>query len=220
MTSTHSLRSDPTALLRAHPLVAVLRAEHAALYGDVIDVLVDNGIDSIELTLSTPGTLEALPELLDRASAGCLIGVGTVTDVAEAMAAIEAGAAYLVTPVSNPGVIAHGKAADVPVIAGGLTPTELHSSWVAGAAAVKIFPAATVGTSYAGYLRGPFPQLEFVPSGGIPIDGIAEWFDSGALAVSLGGSLVGDALDGGSLRELAGRARRSVAFVPEWVRAR
>lgn len=220
MTSSPSFRRTPSATLNEHPLIAVLRAEDATSYSDVIDVLVDNGIDSIELTLSTPRTLEVLPGLLDRAPAGCAIGVGTVVDVAAAMRAIEAGAAYLVTPVSNRDVIACGWEAGVPVIAGGLTPTELYSSWVAGAAAVKIFPAATVGVSFAGYLRGPFPDLEFVPSGGIEIGDIPAWFRAGACAVSLGGSLVGDAFHGGPLLELADRARRAVALVPETVGTR
>jgi 2-dehydro-3-deoxyphosphogluconate aldolase/(4S)-4-hydroxy-2-oxoglutarate aldolase len=205
--------------VREHPLIAVLRAEEAALYRDVIDVLVDNGIDSIELTLSTPGTLEKLPALLGQVPDGCVIGVGTIVDVADATRAIEAGAHYLVTPVSNLEVIARGRAAGIPVISGGFTPTELHSSWVAGAAAVKIFPAATVGVAFANYLRGPFPSLQFVPSGGVGIDEIPEWFEAGALAVSLGGSLVGDAFVGGSLAELAERARRAVSFVPAWVGA-
>lgn len=215
VTPSPSLRPTPPASIRDHPLIAVLRAEDAALYGDVIDVLVDNGIDSIELTLSTPRTLEVLPELLHRAPGGCVIGVGTVVDANDATRAIEAGAAYLVTPVSNRDVIACGRNARIPVIAGGLTPTELYSSWAAGASAVKIFPAASVGVSFAGHIRGPFPTLEFVPSGGIGIEEIPSWFNAGAIAVSLGGSLVRDAFEGGSLLELADRARRAVALVPD-----
>ena len=217
MTSSPSYRHASSSPLSKHPLIAVLRAEDACLYGAVIDVLVENGISSIELTLSTPRTLEFLPDLVRQAPNGCTIGVGTVVDAAAARGAVAAGASYLVTPISSPEVIACGRDAGIPVIAGGLTPTELYSSWLAGAAAVKIFPAATVGVSFAGHVRGPFPELEFVPSGGIAISDIPDWFGAGAAAVSLGGSLVGDALQGGSLFELAERARRAVALVPDAV---
>lgn len=206
-------RTEPSAMLRETPIIAVLRAKDAADYAPVVDTLATSGIRSIELTLSTPNTIELLPGLVARAGSRVEIGVGTITDVDQAQRAIDAGAAYLVTPVVNTDVIALAIRNRLPVYPGGLTPTELHSAWQAGATAVKIFPAETVGAHYGKHLRGPFPDLRFVPSGGVALDEVAAWLSAGATAVSLGGPLIGDALSGGSLEALAERAARVVALV-------
>ena len=206
-------RVPPSPLLLSSRIVAVLRAADASAYERVIDVLIRSGITSIELTLTTPGTLEALPGLLRRAGTGAEIGVGTVTSVAEAEQALNAGAGYLVTPVTNTEIIATAAAAGRPIYPGALTPTEVNSAWTAGATAVKIFPAQTVGAHYGGHLLGPFPQLRFLPSGGVRLQDIGPWLSNGAMAVSLGGPLIGDALRGGSLDALAARAHAATTAV-------
>lgn len=206
-------RPGASALLRAHPIIAVLRAPEAADYDRVIDVLAKAGIVSIELTLSTPGTFDRLPRLIERYGAEVEIGVGTILGTEDAQRALDSGATYLVTPVTNPAVITLAVDAGVAVFPGGLTPTELSSAWAAGATAVKIFPAETVGARYASHLRGPFPDLEFIPSGGVALEHIPEWLNAGALAVSLGGPLIGDAFTGGSLTALAERAHRAIEMV-------
>ncbi|WP_349897506.1 bifunctional 4-hydroxy-2-oxoglutarate aldolase/2-dehydro-3-deoxy-phosphogluconate aldolase [Parafrigoribacterium soli] len=212
---TEHQRLTPSALLQAHPIIAVLRARDAADYAPVIDVLAENGVRSMELTLSTPNTFGHLPAIVARGGADVEVGLGTITTVDEAQRAIDAGARYLVTPILNTAVIELGVAAGVPVFPGGLTPTELFTAWQAGATAVKLFPAETVGPQYGSHLRGPFPELQFVPSGGITLADIPRWLGAGAVAVSLGGPLVGDALKGGSLTELAARARSAVEVARE-----
>ncbi|MET0161818.1 MAG: bifunctional 4-hydroxy-2-oxoglutarate aldolase/2-dehydro-3-deoxy-phosphogluconate aldolase, partial [Microbacteriaceae bacterium] len=173
-------------------------------------VLVEQGIRSLELTLTTPGTLDALPDLVARYVGSADVGVGTVTRADELRRAVDGGAAYLVTPVTDAGLVELAVAAGAAIVPGGLTPTELHASWSRGAAAVKVFPASQVSPSYVQDLRGPFPGIRVVPSGGIDLDGAEIWLRAGAAAVSVGGPLLGDALRGGDLRALAGRAR---AFV-------
>lgn len=215
--STASRRLQPSSVLREHAVIAVLRARDPRDYDAVLDVLAENGVRSVELTLSTPGTIEHLPSLVGRgADSGTIeIGVGTVTNVEQAQRAIDAGANYLVTPVTRLDIVALALAAGVPVYPGGLTPSELFSGWEAGATAVKIFPAETVGSHYGAHLRGPFPDIEFVPSGGVSLEDIPGWLNAGAVAVSLGGPLIGDALTGGSLDALAERTRRVVEVVAE-----
>jgi 2-dehydro-3-deoxyphosphogluconate aldolase/(4S)-4-hydroxy-2-oxoglutarate aldolase len=185
----------------------VLRAEHADRYAPVIDSLVSGGVTSIELTLSTPGALEELPRLLERFGDSAEIGVGTVTDPAMARQAIDAGAAYIVTPVMDLPTVRLCAELGVPVYPGGLTPTELLAGWNAGATAVKLFPASTVGAGYIGQLRGPFPDLQVIPSGGVGIADVPRWIEAGALAVSLGGPLLQDAFAGGDPQQLIRRAR-------------
>lgn len=198
---------DRTAASR---LVVVARAHQATDYDKVLEVLLDAGVRSVELTLTTPGTITVLPELLAHYGDTADIGVGTVTDHCELGAAVDAGAHYLVTPITDPTLVAAATDAGVPIVPGGLTPTELFSLWRAGAAAVKIFPANHVGPSYLKDLRGPFPDIAAVPSGGVDLQGAADWLRAGAAAVSVGGPLLGDAFRGGDLDALA---ERTVAFV-------
>lgn len=201
-------RPARSAILSGTRVVAVLRATHAKDYAPVIEALQRGGVLSIELTLSTPGVWEELPRLKNRFGDALEIGVGTVTEAAEAETALDLGAAYIVTPVTDPGVITACVDRGVPVYPGGLTPTELHAGWKLGATAVKIFPASTVGAGYVAQLRGPFPDIQVIPSGGVNIEDVPGWMSAGALAVSLGGPLLGDAFKGGDLQELTARARR------------
>jgi len=194
-------------------VVAVLRAGRSSDYAPVVDALRRGGVLCIELTLSTPGTIEEMAALAARFGDAVEIGVGTITTIEQAQAALEAGARFLVTPITVEPVIRLAVDRGVPVFPGGLTPSELFAGWAAGATAVKVFPASTVGSGYVSLLRGPFPEMQVVPSGGVGIDDAATWIRAGAVAVSLGGPLIGDAFKGGDLSDLtkrAGRVRRVV----------
>ena len=147
------------------------------------------------------------------------MGVGTILTEAEAQRAMDAGAQYLVTPTMNLPVIKLTLERQIPGFPGGLTPTELAAGWAAGATAVKIFPAQTVGAGYLKHLRGPFPDLEAIPSGGVDLEATREWLDAGAVAVSIGGPLLGDALKGGDLGALRNRCRAVRAAIKETVRS-
>jgi 2-dehydro-3-deoxyphosphogluconate aldolase/(4S)-4-hydroxy-2-oxoglutarate aldolase len=201
-------RPAPSSILRDTRVVAVLRASHAREYAPVIEALQRGGVLSIELTLSTPGVFDELTRLQERFGDGLEIGVGTVTTADEAETALDLGAAYIVTPVTDPDIVAACVRRGVAVYPGGLTPTELHAGWKLGATAVKLFPASVVGAGYVGQLRGPFPDIQVIPSGGVNIEDVPGWVKAGALAVSLGGPLLGDAFKGGDLQELTARARR------------
>lgn len=191
-------------------LIVVARAQRAEDYDAVLDVLIDAGIRSVELTLTTPGTFDRLPHLLAQYGDVADLGVGTVTNAADLGRAVDAGASYLVTPITSAAFVQQATDAGVPIVPGGLTPTELFASWSAGASAVKIFPAGQVGPAYLKDLRGPFPDLVAVPSGGVDLAGAAAWLQAGAVAVSVGGPLLGDAFTGGDLVALRDRAQ---AFV-------
>lgn len=201
-------RPAPSTILTDTRVVAVLRAGHASEYAPVIEALHRGGVLSIELTLSTPGVFDELPVLRERFGDALEIGVGTVTEAREAETALDLGAAYIVTPITDPDVVTACVRRGVAVFPGGLTPTELHAGWKLGATAVKVFPASTVGAGYVSQLRGPFPDIQVIPSGGVDIDDVPDWIRAGALAVSLGGPLLGDAFKGGDLQELTARARR------------
>ena len=182
------------------------------------DVLVEEQILSLEFTLTTPGLLDRLPELVDRYRAVADVGVGTILSTEDAERAMDSGAQYLVTPNMDLAIVDAAVARQIPIFPGGLTPTELLSGWRAGATAVKIFPAQTVGAGYLKHLHGPFPDLLAVPSGGVDLKATAEWLRAGAVAVSLGGPLLGDALAGGDLGELRSRCRAVRTVVEESTR--
>jgi 2-dehydro-3-deoxyphosphogluconate aldolase / (4S)-4-hydroxy-2-oxoglutarate aldolase len=198
-------------------VIAVLRASHVSALAPVCDVLVEEGILSLELTLTTPGLLDALTELVDRYANTADVGVGTVLTESEAQRALDSGAQYLVTPTMNLPVIQLAVESRIAIFPGGLTPSELAVGWDAGATAVKIFPAQTVGAGYLKHLRGPFPDLQVVPSGGVDLNAGRQWLAAGAAAVSIGGPLLGDALKGGDLEALRDRCRAVRAAVAETV---
>jgi 2-dehydro-3-deoxyphosphogluconate aldolase / (4S)-4-hydroxy-2-oxoglutarate aldolase len=201
--------------LTSSKVIAVLRAPHVAALAPVCDVLVEEGILSLELTLTTPGMLEALPELVYRYVDAADVGVGTILTDSEAHRAMDSGAQYLVTPTMNLAVVRLAVERQIAVFPGGLAPTELAAGWSAGATAVKIFPAETVGAAYLKHLRGPFPDLEAIPSGGVDLEAAREWLNAGAAAVSIGGPLLGDALKGGDLAALRDRCRAVRAVINE-----
>jgi 2-dehydro-3-deoxyphosphogluconate aldolase/(4S)-4-hydroxy-2-oxoglutarate aldolase len=208
-----TVRPPVSQRLRTGAVIAVLRAASVAKLHPVCDVLVEEGILSLEFTLTTPGLLDALPELHEKYAGAADVGVGTVTTLEQARTALDSGADYLVTPTMNLPVINLAVEAGTAVFPGGLTPTELYAGWQAGATAVKIFPAETVGPGYLKHLRGPFPDIAAVPSGGVDLDATRAWLAAGAVAVSLGGPLLGDALNGGDLGALRERCRATVAVV-------
>ena len=194
----------------ASRLIVVIRGQRADQYAPVLQALADAGVASVELTLSTPGTLEELPALRERFGDRMDVGIGTVTDPADLRTAAERGAHYIVTPITRADLLETAAEARIPLVPGGLTPSELHAGWAAGAAAVKVFPASVVGPGYVKDLRGPFPDLRVIPSGGVDLEAAEAWLAAGAEAVSVGGPLLGDALKGGSLDQLAARATRFV----------
>lgn len=199
-------RIEIPATLRENPVVAVLRAGHASEYAPVIEALVAGGVTNIELTLSTRGVFEELTAICDQFAGRAQIGVGTVTTAAEASTAIASGAQFIVTPVTEVEIVTTCVQAGIPVFPGGLTPTELNRGWAAGASAVKVFPASQVGPGYLKDLRGPFPEIQVIPSGGVGVAEAIAWIKAGAVAVSVGGPLLGDAFKGGDLSALTERA--------------
>ena len=195
-------------------VVAILRGRRAEHLDAVLDVLVEAGIRSLEITLNTPGALTAIRRAGTRFGSDVTVGAGTVRTVADVDAAVEAGAAYLVSPHTDPALASRAHELGAAYLPGAFTPTEIVAAWNAGAAAVKLFPARLGGPRYLRDLREPLPDIPIVPTGGVSAENAAEWFAAGAVAVGAGGSLIGDALDGGDLSALAARASALVKAVP------
>jgi 2-dehydro-3-deoxyphosphogluconate aldolase / (4S)-4-hydroxy-2-oxoglutarate aldolase len=173
--------------LRAAPVVAILRRPRVEVEV-CVRVLVEAGIRFIEVTIDSP---ECLPFLETSASnfKGAVFGAGTVTVPELAEKAIRAGARFLVTPNYHPEVIRVARVSQVPVFTGAMTPTEIFSAYQAGAEVIKVFPAATLGSDYFKELRGPFPDIPLMATGGITADNAPDFFKAGATALGVGSSL-------------------------------
>ncbi len=176
--------------LTADRALAVVRAPRIDDPAALCRALAAGGIRTVEFTFTTPG-VEAVIAAAAAEPHGALVGAGTVTDARTAEAAIAAGARFLVTPGISEGAAAVARDAGVPIMLGALSPTEVMRAVELGSAAVKIFPASTVGPGHLKDLRGPFPGVPFVPSGGLHADNAAQWMAAGALAVTAGSSVVG-----------------------------
>ncbi|MER5479563.1 bifunctional 4-hydroxy-2-oxoglutarate aldolase/2-dehydro-3-deoxy-phosphogluconate aldolase [Streptomyces sp. NPDC002734] len=196
-------------------VIAVLRAADASHLRPAAEALAEEGVRSFEVTLTTAGGVDAIAELAGSLGPDVEVGAGTVLTLEDLDAVLAAGARYVVTPHTDPELIRAAVERGVPIVPGGLTPTELRTGWAAGASAVKLFPASAVGPRYVKDLHGPFPAMPVIPSGGVDRASAGEWIRVGCPAVSLGGPLLGDALSGGALGALRVRAREVVRSVRE-----
>jgi 2-dehydro-3-deoxyphosphogluconate aldolase/(4S)-4-hydroxy-2-oxoglutarate aldolase len=178
-------------VLRSDRVLSVVRAQRIPDAADLCHALAAGGIRTVELTFTTPDVLRHLKSSSAAvASSGVVLGVGTVLTADQASAAIDAGAQFLVTPGLRPEVAAVAVAQGVPIFLGALTPTEVAAAVDLGSAAVKIFPAGAFGPKYLTDLHGPYPGVEFLPSGGINPDNARSYLDAGALAVCAGTGVV------------------------------
>ena len=196
-------------------VVPVVRMRKQAHAETAVEVLSDSGIDAFEMTMTTPGALQLIARL--REKGGSLIGAGTVTTPEQALECISAGAEFVVSPVVLPEIARTCAARDVPCYLGAATPTEVLAAHRAGAAAVKIFPAAQLGgPSYLRAIRSVFPGIALMPTGGIGVENIAAYMAAGALCVGMGGKLVDeDAISEGRHGDVAEAAGALLSHVSE-----
>jgi len=194
-------------------LLAIIRCEDQRLAINCMRVLVEEDIELIEVSLTSRDAIAVLAEARNQLGDTVELGAGTVLTAPQAQAAIDAGASYLVTPSLSAGA-AEGLRLGVPVLVGALTPTEVASAVDLGATAVKLFPAELGGPDYLNALRSPFPDVPFVPVGGVDATAARAFIDCGAVAVGVGSPLLGNAAKDGDLDSLRKRARELRAAVP------
>ena len=189
---------------RIVPIVRTASAEWAEALGGI---LVNAGLDLVEITFTVPNAA-AVIERLRRKFPSALVGAGTVTNAAAADQAIEAGAQFLLSPALSPGMVEAARRHAILAIPGAYTPTEVLAALEGGAPLIKLFPADVGGPAYLRALRAPLPRAQFLPTGGVRPDNVAEWFAAGAAAVGIGSALVGPS--DGTIDEAAVRMRVSV----------
>jgi 2-dehydro-3-deoxyphosphogluconate aldolase/(4S)-4-hydroxy-2-oxoglutarate aldolase len=172
-------------------IIPVIRADSADAAIAVVEALMEAGLTVAEITMTVPGAIEAIASVSKRFGNKVLVGAGTVTDAETVRRALDAGAEFIVSPCLVPDVIAAARRADVAVLPGALTPTEVFEAFRSGGDLVKVFPAQNVGgAAYLRALHGPFPEIPLVPTGGVTLDNLGEMFKAGAAAVGVGGEMI------------------------------
>ena len=194
------------------PIVRAPSAEDAMLAAEAI---IAGNIGIAEITMTVPNALHVMEKVAEKYGDKVLIGAGTILDTETCRAALLAGAQFIVTPALNLQVIELARRYSKPCMPGALTPTEVLTAWQAGADLVKIFPCGPVGgPKYIKALKGPFPQIDFIPTGGVNLETTPEFIKAGASAVAVGGELVDlKALREGKMETISANALKYVEAV-------
>jgi len=194
------------------PVVRAASASQALLAAEAVRA---GGIPIVEITMTVPGAVDVIRELVRKASAGVLVGAGTVLDGDSARRCLDAGAEFLVSPGLDLETVKLAGDEGILMIAGALSPTEVITAWKAGSDLVKIFPCGNVGgPKYIKALKGPLPQVPLVPTGGVSLETAAEFIRAGAAALGIGGELVSAAaLKSGNTAAITSAAKRYVEIV-------
>ena len=185
-----SSRSDISARITELGIVAVVRTPTYELVAPVCEALIEGGIIALEVTLTVPDALRALREMNTRFGSKILLGAGTILNAQQCHAAIEAGAQYVISPITKLEIIEAAHVRKKPVMLGAYTPTEAQLAHEAGADFIKIFPADKLGPSYIKSIRAPLPHLQIVPTGGVDLQTAAEFLRAGCAALGVGSSLL------------------------------
>jgi len=198
-------------------IVPVVRASSPGEACVAADAVCQGGIPIVEITMTVPGAVEVIRELVKKCASDVLIGAGTVLNPEAAQRCLDAGAQFLVSPGLNLKTVELAVREGKLIMAGALTPTEVITAWDAGADFVKIFPCGQVGgAKYIKALKGPLPQIPLVPTGGVNLNTAADFIEAGAAALGVGGELVqAEALKSNNPEIIAENARKFLAIVKQ-----
>lgn len=204
-------KTDVLNRIKSEKVIALIRADSSASLLDCARALSAGGLTCIELTMTTPNAIECCAQVAKELP-DVLLGLGTVLDAETAKRGIAAGAKFIVTPAVRPEVIRTCKESGIAILSGALTPTEACNAWDAGADVIKIFPAEFFGPAYIKSLKAPFPNMQFLPTGGVTPETVGDFLKAGAFATAAGSALVAPAaLKSGDWAAITARARQFVA---------
>lgn len=170
-------------------IVAIIRAENSESALKIAKACADGGIKAIEVTFTVPGAEQVIKDLNSEFKDALLIGAGTVLDSETARIAILAGSKYIVSPSFNLGTAHLCNRYQIPYMPGCMTITEMVTAMEAGVDIIKLFPGSVFGPSYVKAVKAPLPQLNIMPTGGVNLENVEEWFKSGVCSVGVGGAL-------------------------------
>lgn len=205
---------EAIATIKRVGIVPVIRASNVDEARKAVEAVCAGGIPIVEITMTVPNATEVIRAVVEQHGDKVLTGAGTVLTGEQAQACLDAGAEFLVSPGLSLPVLEVARSRAKLAIPGALTPTELMNAVSAGAQTVKIFPCGNVGgPKYLKALRGPFPNLALIPTGGVNAGNAADYFAAGAFALGVGADLV----DLSALRE--GKAEKVTTAARELAEA-
>lgn len=204
-------------------VVAVLRADSAEEVAEMARRAVKGGIKAIEITMTVPFALRAIEQLSQEFSSEApreadnyaVIGVGTVLDPETARAAILAGAEYVVSPSLNPETVRLCNRYAIPVLPGTMTIQDIQSALELGVDIVKLFPGNLYSPGVIPTIKGPLPQANVMPTGGVSLDNLKDWIKAGAVAVGIGSDLTKEAVRTGDFSLIERKAAAYMAAYRE-----
>jgi 2-dehydro-3-deoxyphosphogluconate aldolase/(4S)-4-hydroxy-2-oxoglutarate aldolase len=199
-------------------LVPVLRASSAEEAITIADAILAGGVNILEITMTVPGAIRVIEQLAKHHGEKLLLGAGTVLDPETARNCILAGAQFIVSPALDVRTIELCRRYSVPILPGALTPTEILTAWQAGADVVKVFPCSALGgAKYLQALKGPLPQIQLIPTGGVSLSTAEEFLAAGAFALGVGGDLVdAKAAREGRTSVITENARKYISIVKKF----
>ena len=177
-------------------VVAVIRAENPEQAARIADACALGGITALEITFTVPGAAGVIEHLAKKCSREILLGAGTVLDPETARVAILAGAHFVVSPAVNPETARLCNRYQVPYMPGAATVGEVIAAMECGADIVKVFPGEILGPAFVKAVKGPLPQAQLMPTGGVNLENVAQWINAGAVAIGVGGNLTAGAKSG------------------------
>jgi 2-dehydro-3-deoxyphosphogluconate aldolase / (4S)-4-hydroxy-2-oxoglutarate aldolase len=176
-------------LFKTLPVIGILRGYSMEEVENIVRYSAKGGLCNIEITMNSANASALIHLAKERAEGKMNVGAGTVCSLTDLDSALAAGATFIVTPIVNPDVIRACNRERIPVIPGGLTPTEIYRAWEYGADMVKVFPANRFGPGYLKDLRGPLDQVKMVPTGGVDLDNVPTYLANGAYGLGVGSPL-------------------------------
>jgi 2-dehydro-3-deoxyphosphogluconate aldolase/(4S)-4-hydroxy-2-oxoglutarate aldolase len=182
-------KSEMLEKVKALGLLAVIRGPSPELTVKMVEALVAGGVLGIEITYSTPNAEDVVQTLAKKFGDSIVLGMGTLTKPEQAQSAKNAGAHFLVSPICEPNLVKGMVDSGLLTMAGALTPTEVFQAYTLGVDVIKIFPGSLGGPAYIKALKGPFPYIPMMPTGGVNAGNVAEWFATGVVAVGAGSEL-------------------------------
>jgi len=201
--------------LKTNGIVAVIRAESKGQALKIVDFAYQGGIKAIEITMTVPGAIDVIKNISSKFSTELLIGAGTILDSETARLAILAGAEFIVSPHLDIEIIKTANRYQKVVMPGAMTVREVILSMEQGADVVKIFPSGLFGPEIIKAIKGPLPHAPLMPTGGINLNNLQEWFKAGAFCVGVGSSLTKDAIKKGDYAIVKDKAQEFISKYKE-----
>ena len=171
------------------PIIGIIRGFEYDKVSQVVSTVINGGLKNIEITLDSPNALQSIKNIKKSIGPSMNVGAGTVCKMEELEAALEAGAQFIVSPITSEPMIVKCKTLGVPIFPGAFSPTEIHRAWELGATMVKLFPANQLGPSYIKNIMAPLSDIKILATGGITPDTLLDYHQAGATGFGVGSSL-------------------------------